>query len=754
MRKLAIMSAAFSAGIFAANYIFDAAQLIPCSLIFAALGVAALLLVPGRRRLASMILFPAAVGFICFYGAYSMKALPAEALCGDDVSAQIRVVTYPSEGKNYLKCEAVLVSDDAPDLKCVIYDYKRFIADAKPGNTYSLIADISPSDTMYGSDYDGYTSKNVFLILNPRSALELVKSGGGLSALPVRFSSALCKVADGIFPDDCAPFIKSLLMGDKSDFYTQTGLKLDFGRAGLMHVVAISGMHISMLVGVLFFIFGRRKHSSIICLVLIWFFVAAVGAPASACRAAVMQSSLLIAPLVRRENDGVTSLFAALAVLLAVNPYSCASVGLQLSFAAMLGVVMVGDRLSTFLAGSYERSLPGRIKAYVLSTVAVSLAATVFTLPLMVIYFGYVSLLAPLANILCLWAVTVCFAGGLICCLIAFFMPGLAAVVAYIPSWLSRCIFAVVAFIADIPHSVLYASNPIYIAWLIFAVLLALGAALIKGPKKLRIILPVSLSLISLVAAIVSVSALSPAKDGMVSVLDVGQGQCIAAMSGDKTVLIDCGNISHPDDAGEIAKAYLESRGRKKVDALFLTHFDTDHVDGVQSLLELEQVDIIYAPSPSEDDADISDSIEKSALSMGCDYVDITSGSDFAFGDIRVRAYPPAEDEKRDERCMMFIVSIRDHDVLITGDNPAKLEKAFAAQNDLSGIDALIVGHHGSRYSSCGELLGAIGGRTAIISVGYNSYGHPTDETLARLDEYGYNVLRTDLNGTVEIPVR
>jgi len=753
MRKLAVMSAAFSAGIFAANYIFQTAQLLRCSLILAVLGIVALIIMPRRRKFTAFVLLSAALGLLCFYGAYSSKAIPAKAACGDDVSIELRITAYPSAGKNCLKCEGILIGDNAPKLKCVIYDYNGLIASALPGSTYSMLADVSPADTMYGEDYEGYTSKNIFLIVKPRSEPELISEGSALSALPVRFSAALCAVADEIFPDDCAPFIKSLLIGSKSDFYSQTGLKLDFGRAGLMHVVAISGMHISMLAGLLFFIFGRKKHSSIICLVLVWFFVAAVGAPASACRAAVMQSSLLVAPLVRRENDGVTSLFLALAVLLAINPYSCASVGLQMSFAAMLGLVCFGDRLSDFLSESHDRSFFGKLKAYVLSTVAASLAATVFTLPLMVIHFGYVSLLAPLANILCLWGITVCFAGGFICCGLGIILPSAASVLAYIPAWISRYIFAVVGFTADIPYSVLYTSNPVYLGWIAFALLLILLSVFSKRGKLLRIALPLSLSVLSLAAAIFFVSKNSPANDGMISVIDVGQGQCIAVMSGDKTVLIDCGNISSPDDAGELAKAYLEKVGRKKVDAIIFTHLHSDHSDGLEALTDLEKVDIIYVPSfPSYDGEYLSD-IKNIADSHYVELVTITSDRLLEFGDIKVQAWFPYSFDKDDERCMTLKVSVRNYDMLITGDSSAELEKKIVSRHKLSDIDALVVGHHGSKYSSCRELLDAVGGRTAVISVGYNSYGHPTNETLERLAEYGYNIMRTDKDGTIEIPI-
>ena len=100
---------------------------------------------------------------------------------------------------------------------------------------------------------------------------------------------------------------------------------------------------------------------------------------------------------------------------------------------------------------------------------------------------------------------------------------------------------------------------------------------------------------------------------------------------------------------------------------------------------------------------------------------------------------------------MMMEYSFGDFDMLVTGDAPKAAEKELLARVPLRNLELLIVGHHGSRYSSSGELLGSIGADTALISVGYNTYGHPTYETLERLNAYGYSIYRTDLNGTVEI---
>lgn len=118
--------------------------------------------------------------------------------------------------------------------------------------------------------------------------------------------------------------------------------------------------------------------------------------------------------------------------------------------------------------------------------------------------------------------------------------------------------------------------------------------------------------------------------------------------------------------------------------------------------------------------------------------------------DMKLYAYLDGEEN---ERCLMSRLTIGSYDVLVTADAPEKLEKRLVKEHNTDGIETLIVGHHGSKYSSGEELLSTVDGSLALISVGYNSYGHPAQETLERLAAYGYNVLRTDKDGTIEIRI-
>ena len=238
--------------------------------------------------------------------------------------------------------------------------------------------------------------------------------------------------------------------------------------------------------------------------------------------------------------------------------------------------------------------------------------------------------------------------------------------------------------------------------------------------------------------------------EGVIAVIDVGQGQSVAVLSGEETLVIDCGGINTLENAGEETGSYLLSCGRDHVDALLLTHLHSDHCNGVPMLLEMIPVKTLILPSDVEDTDGQLQEILSAAERCGTAVSYLSEDEERGFGPIRARLFAPMSKGEANERCMTGVFSLGDFDMLVTGDSSKTTERALLAHHPLTDLELLIVGHHGSRYASAGELLGSIGADTAVISVGYNTFGHPTNETLERLAAYGYTIYRTDLNGTVE----
>ena len=299
----------------------------------------------------------------------------------------------------------------------------------------------------------------------------------------------------------------------------------------------------------------------------------------------------------------------------------------------------------------------------------------------------------------------------------------------------------------------LYLKKLRYALWLVLVYIFSILSALLKGRPWKKILIPLVLSAITL-AAMLYYTRDEYRSQSYISVLDVGQGQSIAVMDGEATLLIDCGGQNSLDNAGETAGSYLISRGRDRVDLLILTHLHADHCNGVPMLMEMLPVRVLVLPAGVEDADGLLPAILETAQRHGTELRFLEEDKNYKLGEIRIRLFAPQEKGEVNERCMTGVVSLGTYDMLVTADSSQATEIDLLEKHKIENIELWIVGHHGSRFSGSEELLRTIGAKTAVISVGYNSYGHPTREILDRLDEYGYRVYRTDLNGTVEIRLR
>lgn len=575
-----------------------------------------------------------------------------------------------------------------------------------------------------------------------------------MSTAPAYIRRFLTGRIDEIFPDDTALFMRSILLGDKSRLYDSAGIYTALTRAGFMHIAAVSGMHISFLVALLQFIMGKSRRASLSCIALIWCFVLITGSTPSAVRAGFMQSVLIFAPLVRRENDSVTSLSTALALVLLHNPHAAASVSLQLSFGAIAGIYCFSDGINRALLAPIRSAKARRVLEKPLGVIACSLSVMVITVPLTAVHFGYVSVLAPFMNAAALWAASVCFCAGLAACTLSTVCSVLGVAAAWCCAWVARYIFLVARLISAVPFAVVYLDSDAAVIWLVLCYVFFAGAMFTHLSAARRFWYPLALSAAALAVTLGIMRVGASRGYGTVAVLDVGQGQSISVLSGRASVLIDCGGGAKARRAGETAGAYLLNRGHTRLDALVLTHLHADHANGVEELMELVDVGLLIMPSAPNDDDMLLSPILSAAKAHDTQVVFLEEDMQLETDGIRLSLYAPGESGDTNERCLMCLVSLGEFDLLVTGDAPIKAENELVATHDIRDVEVYIVGHHGSKYSAGDALLSSIGADTAIISVGYNNYGHPTQETLERLDVYGYNVFRTDNDGRVEIRVR
>ena len=751
MRRLALLGGGFSLGIFLAQYLLPPAFWLPGAGLCLALTALAVFLLrrtdlPRRRALLLGCALAAGLGYNALYTQLVLS--PAELLANTEREAVTMTLCEYPEATSYGAQVTVRLNGLTPG-KAVYYGSEALLG-LEPGNTVTCDVSFGSARTVRGEEIRSFTSKGVFLLCYRRGE-ETVETGsaGSLRWLPQRTARAMAERIDEIFSQDSAPFLTAILTGDRSGIPQKAGD--DLSEVGLYHLLAISGMHCAYLMELLYLVLGRhrRRLTAFLGLPLLLFYALLSGASPSVLRACVMLSFLLFAPLFGRERDSLTAIFAALLLILLANPFAAASVSLQLSFAAIGGILWVTPKLSDWLGKGRDLGAAGR---FVTGSVSVSLGAMVFTTPLCAVYFNSLTLISPVSNLLCLWCVGLIFCGGLLAVALSFLWLPLGPVLAFVPGLLVRYLLWMAGLLARIPYHALYFSNPYLKYWLGLLYLLFGIAWLSREKGKRKWLLSAGLSAACLLYAVYLGSLRYAYGSLNAEVLDVGQGQSVILSSQGDFALTDCGSLNRWKDAGGIAAEALQSAGCRQLRYLLLTHYDYDHVSGVQGLWERVGAETLLCP-PDGGDTDAQAAILAAAEAHGTEVRFITEETTLPLGEATLTVYPPLGDDSSNERGLVYLVSAGDYDLLITGDIDAEMERRLIERYDLPDIEALVVGHHGSKYSTSAELLDALRPETAFISVGSNSYGHPSDQAMERLAERDITIYRTDLQGDLRLSV-
>lgn len=755
IRKLAVLSSGFAAAVFAAHYLVPNDVLwlfIAASAALAAISLAVKGLTGKRLALA-------ALGLLCGFGCYLHSSLtvlvPCEELDGETVCVSARVTDFP-ERLDYCDRLYVRFTDTTlPATDGVIYDYEKCSGELEPGDEISITLKLRAADTRYAERTDTNISKGVYIIGTAEEAAEVTgRWEHSWLYFPQYLGRVIRDSISEVFPEDVRGFAIALLTGSKLEYYADDELCSSMNIAGLAHVVAVSGMHVAFLIGFVQIFAGPGRRSSLICIAAVWVFVIMAGAPSSAVRAGIMQSMLLLAPLAGRINDKATSLSFALAVILLNNPCAAGNIGLQLSFGAMAGIFLLSGNVYNYIKQKIKpgNAQLGVVAHYALGAFSSSVGATVFTVPLIAVHFGYVSLYMFLGNILCLWAVSLAFVSGYAACLAALVFPALGKMLAAAVAYVLRYVACAAKLIVSLPFAALYTENVLIAVWLVLTYAL-FALFLLALRKKLSPLVPTIASAACL-ACVLLITRVGALRDpGSAAVLDVGNGQSIVLSSRSSTVMVDCGKSGTADNAGFLAASYIMSGGRYHVDCLLLTHLHADHANGVARLIGLIDVDMIVMPENARQSADeeILETILELAQKHGIELRYLDSNETLEFDGIRLEIYAPSMRGDKNERCLTLTADLNGYRILITGDANMAVERDLVRREDLSDTDMLIVGHHGSRYSTSDELLEEAQPETAVISVGYNTYGHPTEDVLSKLRRSGIEIQRTDLMGRIII---
>lgn len=570
-------------------------------------------------------------------------------------------------------------------------------------------------------------------------------------ALPLR-QRILRGVQTGLSPP-AAAIMAAMTLGVKDDLGE---LRDDFAAAGVAHILALSGLHVGVLLLMVAKLLRPFRGRTPALMAITVGFVALVGASPSVVRAATMALALLASSAfgTARPQPFTTLALAALVGLL-LAPQMLFDLSFQLSHLALAGLLLYLPpwlaRLDLAVApagvpGEPLRRMLTRLRHGAWVSVLVSCAAQLPTLSLVAGTFGRVPLLAPLVNVLAVplagLLVPLGFASGLLG-LVA--LP-LARITNLLTELLARLLLALVGVAAKQPAlpwgEVSWLGHA---CWAAFAVALA-AWSLRRGRLK-------QLLLIALLAGGVSWAVPGRLSAPDVWYFDVGQGDSILIRVPGAAVLIDGGGTMFSDyDVGEkvVLKA-LQALGVHNLAAVIATHPDTDHIEGLLRVLERLPVGLLVM-GPERPEVALDVRLRELARQRGVPVHQARRGESLVLGrggKLRLDLIHPGADSvtgSLNEASVAVVLNYRGAArAVFLGDIGLPTEPYLA----VPPVDVLMVGHHGSRNSTGPGLVRAAGAEVAVISVGRNNYGHPALEVVERLEEHGATVLTTLEHGAL-----
>lgn len=542
-----------------------------------------------------------------------------------------------------------------------------------------------------------------------------------------------------------------IVFGDDAVNPTQE-MKSDFQNSGLTHIIAASGMNVTIIFGMWFFISQilriHYKLSIIIGMISVICYTCMTGFGPPVMRASLMLLLILFGKLIDRKSDSVSLLFIVAFILLLFSPTMITNIGFQLSFIVTFGLMcfcpLIFDKINSKIINT------------MLSFVIVPIIAQIFASPLQMFYFNSFSPYSVFANIAVVPTLSVVSFGGFASCILALIKPISVICVKFFDLILYpflKLITGVAGFFANLPNSSITVPSPsvlqlvIYYSILIFLLLFFS----VETANRKKFMLGSAITFFVLLLALIFIPKYG--NDTEIIFFDVGNADCaLIKTNKNKFILIDTGKAPYKNfttSAERIVLKYFEDMGIKNLDIMVLSHYDADHSGGAGFIMDKINIEKLVVRS-KDTNIPLAKYILQKADEKGINII-VPKNGEVIYSDGYTQFFSfYVTDGDDNETSIVNLLKIKDKMVLFTGDSgdSSLLQlKDYLPQD----IDVLKVPHHGAKKTVSESLLKIINPKLSVISTGFNIYGHPAKETLSLLEKHSNCTLRTDKDNAVKV---
>ena len=646
-------------------------------------------------------------------------------------------------------------------------------------------------------NFKGFSYKNYLLQRKVFGIIEIdsINKIGKNSSVEVFFYNIKEKMAISIENSykntSTRDFLKCVLLGIN---LKDANIKENFKNSNLSHILAISGMHVSYIILAIDLIkIKNKKIDLIVKLIILNMYLLITGISVSCLRACMMYSLLIISKLCYRKNNiYITALYTLIFSIL-YNFYNIFNAGMWLSYGGMLGIILFHKFIYKFLL--YKFKIKNKLIQKIIEISCISISAQIFIFPIMMYFFNTISLNFLISNLAIYYFIGPIIILGYISIILYFFKLNiliniLVNILVNIENWFVQILLKIIDFISNYFDFNIYTITPNLISVLMYFCMISViiykfnleKISFIKLIYKFQIkniILNMKFIFIdrknkkiTLILIIILLfnffinSNINLCKNLEISFIDVGQGDCTYIRTPqNKHILIDSGEggKSEEYDYGKnVVLPYLLDRKITKLDYIFISHFDSDHVGGMFYILENIKVEKIFIGIQAEEYENYI-ILKRIAEEKNIPIIMLKQGDRINIEkEIYINILFPdtaktIEENTINNNSLVFILYYCNFSIIFTGDiekiAESELIKKYQNLNVLNST-ILKVAHHGSKSSTTEEFIKLVNPKIALIGVEKeNSYGHPNNEVIERLEKYGAKIYRTDIYGEIRIKI-